>query len=144
MRELHDGRDDGLEPLESLDVRRAGGFADLLRRMARTAFGGRELGEAFDVLSAMAADPDCTIVVTVSGAMTVAQMGLVLCEMIEEGLAHVVVSTGAIMAHGLSAATGGVHYKHDPSIPDGGSTSGATTGSTTPSRWRRTCSAGRT
>ncbi len=118
MRELHDGRDDGLEPLEPLDVRGAAGFADLLRRMARTAFGGRELGEAFEVLSAMAADPDCTIVVTVSGAMTVAQMGLVLCEMIEQGLAHLVVSTGAIMAHGLSAATGGVHYKHDPSIPD--------------------------
>ncbi len=119
MRELHDGRADGLEPLESLDVRRASGFADMLRRMARTAFGGRELGEAFEVLSAMAADPDCIIVVTVSGAMTVAQMGRVLCEMIEEGLAHLVVSTGAIMAHGLSAATGGVHYKHDPSIPDG-------------------------
>jgi hypothetical protein len=38
MRELHDGRDDGLEPLEPLDVRRAAGFADLLRRMARTTF----------------------------------------------------------------------------------------------------------
>ena len=144
MRELHDGRQDGLQPLESLDVRRATGFADMLRHMARTAFGGRELGEAFEVLSAMAADPDCTIVVTVSGAMTVAQMGRVLCEMIEEGLAHLVVSTGAIMAHGLSAAIGGVHYKHDPSIPDQRSTSGATTGSTTPWRWRRTCSAGRT
>ena len=84
----------------------------------RTAFGGRELGEAFEVLSAMAADPDCTIVVTVSGAMTVAKMGRVLCEMIDAKLAHVVVSTGAIMAHGLSEAVGGVHYKHDPSISD--------------------------
>lgn len=42
----------------------------MLRRMSKTAFGGRELGQAFEVLSAMAADPDCTIVVTVSGAMT--------------------------------------------------------------------------
>ena len=78
-RELHDGREDGLQPLESLDVRAAAGLADLLRRMGRTAFGGRELGEAFEVLSAMAADPDCTIVVTVAGAMTVAKMGRVLC-----------------------------------------------------------------
>lgn len=118
MRNLHDGRQDGLQPLESLDVRGATGFADMLRRMGRTAFGGRELGEAFEVLSAMSADPKCFIVVTISGAMTVAKMGRVLCEMIDAGLAHAVVSTGAIMAHGLSEAVGGVHYKHDPRIPD--------------------------
>ncbi|MCD4728096.1 MAG: deoxyhypusine synthase family protein [Pirellulales bacterium] len=117
-RELHDGREDGLEPLESLDVRRAEGFADMLRRMSRTAFGGRELGEAFEVLEAMANDPQCLIVVTLSGAMTVAKMGRLLCDMIDENLAHVVVSTGAIMAHGLSEAVGGTHFKHDPRIPD--------------------------
>jgi deoxyhypusine synthase len=118
MRDLHNGRDDGLEPLEALDVRRVTGFADMLRRMGRTAFGGRELGEAFEVLSAMAADPDCTRVVTVSGAMTVAKMGRVLCEMIDANLADAIVCTGAVLAHGLSESTGGVHYKHDPAIPD--------------------------
>ena len=117
-RELHDGRQDGLQPLESLDVRGATGFADMLRRMSRTAFGGRELGEAFEVFEAMAADPKCLIVVTLSGAMTVAKMGRVLCEMIDAGLAHIIVSTGAIMAHGLSEAVGGVHFKHDPRIGD--------------------------
>jgi deoxyhypusine synthase len=115
---LHDGRDDGLEPLESLDVRGAGGVAELLARMSKTAFGGRELGEAFEVLRAMAEDPDCTIVVTVSGAMTIGKMGRVLCEMLDAGLAHAVVSTGAIMAHGLSEAIGGLHYKHDPRVSD--------------------------
>ena len=43
-RSLHDGRQDGLEPLESLDVRAAERLADLLERMARTAFGGRGAG----------------------------------------------------------------------------------------------------
>lgn len=117
-RNLHDGQQDGLEPIESLDVRQVGGVADLLERMSKTAFGGRALGEAYDVLQTMADDPDCTIVVTVSGAMTVAKMGGVLCEMIESGLAHLVVTTGAILAHGLSEAIGGVHYKWDPAIPD--------------------------
>lgn len=117
-RKFHDGREDGLEPLESLNVRDEGGLPRLLEGMSRTAFGGRALGEAFGVLRAMASDPDCMIVVTLSGAMTVAKMGLVLCDMIEHGLAHAVVSTGAIMAHGLSEASGGVHYKHDPKIPD--------------------------
>jgi deoxyhypusine synthase len=117
-RALHDGRADGLQPLESLEPRPTSGLADLLERMSKTAFGGRELGEAYHVLRTMADDPDCTIVVTVSGAMTVAKMGLVLCRMIAEGLADLVVSTGAVMAHGLSEAIGCVHYKHDPRIPD--------------------------
>ena len=117
-RSLHDGRQDGLEPLESLDIRGAEGLADLLERMARTAFGGRELGEAFAVLRAMADDRECTRVVTVSGAMTVGKMGRVLCEMIDAGLAQILVCTGAVMAHGLSEAIGCTHYKHDPRLGD--------------------------
>ncbi len=118
-RELHDGRKDGLEPLQSLDIRGAADLDELLQAMARTAFGGRQLGEALEVLWAMAEDPDCRIVVTVSGAMTVAKMGRVLCEMIEAGLADMIVSTGAIMAHGLSEAIGCTHYKYDPRVGDG-------------------------
>jgi deoxyhypusine synthase len=86
--------------------------------MSKTAFGGRQLGEAFDIMRTAACDPDCAIVVTLSGAMTIAKMGRVLCEMIDTGMADIVVSTGAIMAHGLSESIGGVHYKHDPSISD--------------------------
>ncbi len=86
--------------------------------MSKTAFGGRELGEAFHVLRAMADDQDCTRVLTISGAMSVAKMGLVICQMIDAGLVQIVISTGAIMAHGLSEAIGCVHYKHDPKISD--------------------------
>ena len=117
-RVLHDGRDDGLEPLESLDLERTSGFADLLQRMSKTAFGGRELGEAFQVLRTMVDDSDCTRVLTISGAMSVAKMGLVICQMIDAGLVDIIVSTGAIMAHGLSEAIGCVHYKHDPKVSD--------------------------
>ncbi|MDA0839333.1 MAG: deoxyhypusine synthase family protein [Planctomycetota bacterium] len=117
-RELHDGNKDGLVPLESLDLRHCGTFSEMLQAMSHTAFGGRELGEAFHVLKAMVSDPDCTVVMTLSGAMTVGKMGRIVCDMIEFGMVNVIVSTGAIMAHGLSEATGGVHYKHDPNIPD--------------------------
>jgi len=117
-RVLHDGRDDGLEPLESLDLEHTQGFADLLRRMSKTAFAGRELGEAFQVLQAMTDDPDCTRVLTISGAMSVAKMGLLICQMIDHGLVDIIISTGAIMAHGLSEAIGCVHYKHDPRVSD--------------------------
>lgn len=114
----HDGREDGLTPLETLDVAPVTSFADMLGRMSKTAFGARTLGEAYEVLLAMLSDTECTIIMTISGAMTVAKMSRVLCEMIDGGMAHLIVSTGALMAHGLSEAVGGIHYKHDPAMTD--------------------------
>ncbi len=117
-REFHDGRHDGLVPLESLDLDRVDSFASLLRAMSKTAFSGRSLGEALDVTLAMARDPGCKVVLTLSGAMTIAKMGKVIQKMIDTGLVHAVVSTGALMAHGLSEAVGMVHYRHDPRVSD--------------------------
>jgi len=67
----------------------------------------------------MAADTSCVVVATVSGAMTVAKMGRVLCDVIDSRLTQTVVTTGAIIAHGLYEAIGGVHYKYDPACSDG-------------------------
>jgi deoxyhypusine synthase len=117
-RRLHDGRDDGLEPLESLDVDAIESFADLLRAMGRTAFGGRALGKAFDVTLEMVRDPDCKVVLTLSGAMTIAKMGKLIAKMIDAGMVQAVVSTGALLTHGLSEAVGMVHYRHDPRMSD--------------------------
>jgi deoxyhypusine synthase len=118
QREFHDGREDGLAPLESLDLDRVSSFADLLRGMSKTAFSGRSLGEAFEVLLAMVRDQDCKVVLTLSGAMTIAKMGKVISKMIDAGMVQAVVSTGALMAHGLSEAVGMVHYRHDPRMSD--------------------------
>ena len=118
MRELHDGASDDLVALESLDPFQIHTFDDMVRAMGKTAFSGRSLGEAVDVLEAMAKDPDCLIVVTLSGAMTVAKMSMVLIRMIEAGMVHAVISTGALMAHGLSEAVGLTHYKVDPKVSD--------------------------
>ncbi|MEX0938826.1 MAG: deoxyhypusine synthase family protein [Pirellulales bacterium] len=112
-RSLHDGRDDGLVPLESLALDQIGSFAELLRSMSKTAFSGRQLGEAFDILLQVANNPDCRLVLTVSGAMTVAKQGRIICDMIERGLVDAVVATGALIAHGLTESLGLVHYRHD-------------------------------
>jgi deoxyhypusine synthase len=117
-REFHDGREDGLVPLESLDLDKVGSFAGLLKAMSRTAFSGRSLGEAFAVTTAMVKDPECTVVLTLSGAMTIAKMGKVISKMIDTGMVQAVVSTGALMAHGLSEAVGMTHYRHDPNVSD--------------------------
>jgi deoxyhypusine synthase len=117
-RQFHDGRQDGLVALESLDLDKVTSFADLLRGMARTAFSGRALGEALEVTLAMVRDPGCKVVLTLSGAMTIAKMGKVISKMIDAGMVQAVVSTGALMAHGLSEAMGLVHYRHDPRMSD--------------------------
>ncbi len=112
------GHEDGLEPLAPLDLAAADSVDALVRAMANTAFGGRRLGEAADVLEAMVRDESCVRVVTISGAMTIAKQGLVLCEMIERGWVQAIVTTGALMTHGLSESAGKLHFKHRASMRD--------------------------
>ena len=118
QRELHDGQEDGLIPLESLDLGKTNGFAELLRAMEKTSFAGRQLGKSLDIFLEMTHDPDCLVVMTLSGAMTVAKMGTVICEMIDRGLVDAIVSTGALIAHGLTESIGLSHYEYDPSKND--------------------------
>ena len=113
-----DGEDLGLVPTVSLDLGKCRTYSELLEGMRETAFGGRQLGEAADVLEAMVRDPKCLVVGTFSGAMTVAKQGLVLCDMIDSGMIDVVVSTGALMAHGLIEAAGMRHFKVSPNLSD--------------------------
>jgi deoxyhypusine synthase len=116
--DFHDGAKDGLTPLEPLDINSIRDFDDLLRAMGKTAFGGRSLGEAAEVLTHMVRDPECAIVGTFSGAMSVAKMGLMICDMIDRGWLQVIVTTGALIAHGFIETLGRVHYKYPEQVPD--------------------------
>ena len=117
-RALRDGQADGLSPLESLDLDNISTFSELVEAMGRTAFSGRKLGEAYEVLLEMARDGECEVVLTISGAMTVAKQGTIICEMIDRGLVKAVVATGALIAHGLTESIGLTHYRMDPSQRD--------------------------
>src|SRR5689334_16965095 len=86
--------------------------------MSKTAFTGRQLGEAADVLEAMALDEDAFVVMTLAGAMTVAKQGLIITELIDRGIVNAIVSTGALMAHGLVEATGRAHFRYNPEVSD--------------------------
>jgi deoxyhypusine synthase len=117
-RRLHDPIEDRLVRLESLDLKRVHSIDDLVRAMAKTAFTGRQLGEAADVLEAMARDEDCFVVMTLAGAMTVAKQSLIIAELIDRTMVNAIVSTGALMAHGLVEATGLSHFRHNPNLSD--------------------------
>ena len=117
-RKLHNPIEDRLVPLEPLDLGKISSIDGLVRAMAKTAFTGRQLGEAADVLEAMALDEDAFVVMTLAGAMTVAKQGLIIAELIDRGIVNAIVSTGALMAHGLVEATGRAHFRANPEVSD--------------------------
>lgn len=118
QRDLHDGRQDGLVPLSAINLDQIDSFTELLSAMSQTAFSGRQLGEAFQIMLEMIADPECQVVLTLSGAMTVAKQGKIICDMIERGIVSAIVSTGALIAHGLTESIGLTHYRYDHSRSD--------------------------
>ena len=117
-RKLHDPVADKLIPVHPLDLGKIKSIDDLVRAMGDTAFLGRQVGEGADVLEAMARDKDCFVVMTLAGAMTVAKQGLVITELVDRGIVNAIVSTGALMAHGLVEATGRAHFRADPKMSD--------------------------
>jgi deoxyhypusine synthase len=117
-RDFGNGFTHNLKPLRSLDLSEVTDFETMLVGMSKTAFGARSLGEALDVFSAMLKDPDCLVVGTFSGAMTMAKMGLVLCEMIERDFLDVIICTGALVMHGLVEEVGAYHFKYDGEMED--------------------------
>jgi len=117
-RVLHDPVKDKLRPIYPLDLSKIKTIDDLVRAMGDTAYTARQIGDAADVLEAMARDKDCFIVMTLAGALTVGKMGLVFCDLIESGVVKAIVSTGALMAHGLVEATGRSHFRYDPTKMD--------------------------
>jgi deoxyhypusine synthase len=117
-RVLHDPIQDKLVPIAPLDLGKIRSIDELVRGMGRTAFTGRQVGDAADVLEAMARDKDCFVVLTLSGALTVAKMSLVFTDLIDSGIVGAIVSTGALMAHGLVEASGHSHFRYDPKMDD--------------------------
>ncbi|HWZ97901.1 MAG TPA: deoxyhypusine synthase family protein [Candidatus Dormibacteraeota bacterium] len=117
-RVLHDPVRDKLRPIFPLDLSKCTSIDLLVRAMGDTAYTARQVGDGADVLEAMARDKDCFVVMTLAGALTVGKMGLVFCDLIESGVVNAIVSTGALMAHGLVEATGLSHFRYDPTKMD--------------------------
>ena len=85
-----------------------------------SSYGGlaTQVARGAKALDAMMRDKRCVRFLTLSGAMTVGKMDLIICDMIDQGLIHAVSSTGALMAHGLVSSIGLKHYKYNPKFDD--------------------------
>ncbi|MGH7848047.1 MAG: deoxyhypusine synthase family protein [Candidatus Binatia bacterium] len=84
------------------------------------AYGGvaAQVAKGAKALLALTRDKQCVRFLTISGAMTVGKMDLVICDMIDLGLIDAISSTGALMAHGLVSSIGLKHYKYNPAYND--------------------------
>ena len=90
----------------------------VLEKMAGTAFQGRQLGNAFRVWKDMLADPECTILMGLSGAMVPAGMRRIVRFMIENRLIDVLTSTGANFFHDIHETKGFSHYQGSHQMDD--------------------------
>lgn len=115
---LRNGFSDNLKLVKPLDLSKVKTVSDLVTQMASASFGARSIGEAAEVLYEMVKDKDCFVVLTLSGALTVAKMGLVICDIIDNGFVGAIISTGALMAHGFVEATGMAHFKYEKDMDD--------------------------
>jgi deoxyhypusine synthase len=104
LREWIDGKSSSASSL----IENLAGYGGLAEQVARGA----------KALRSMISDKNCCRFLTVSGAMTVGKMDLIICDMIDSGMIHAISSTGALMAHGLVSSIGLKHYKYDPQYND--------------------------
>ena len=104
LHEKNDGRYETASELIS-DLKKCGGLAE-------------EIHSGFKTLISMANDPDCAVIYTASGAMTIAQMNLICCDLIDSGFIQCMATTGALICHGLVENIGLPHYKYNPDFSD--------------------------
>ncbi len=99
-------------PVKHIKVDRALTVNQLIEQFRDSgSFGAGRLSEACDIYERMVRDKDCTIFLTLAGAMVPAGLRSVVSDLIRKGLVDVVVSTGANMVHDAIEALGGHHYR---------------------------------
>jgi len=92
--------------------------SELIEKLALMPGVGMQVKQGAETLVAMMNKKGIRRFLTLSGAMTIAQLSLVICEMIDRGMVHSITSTGALMAHGLVPGLGLKHFKYNPKDND--------------------------
>ncbi len=79
---------------------------EILEQFAGISFQARQLGRAYEVCRGMISDKDCSVILTLSGALVPAGLRLCISEMIRNSWVQAIVSTGANLTHDLANAFG--------------------------------------
>jgi deoxyhypusine synthase len=104
-------------PTVPFTVDPADSVADVLSKMEKISFQGRNLGAAADTWRQMLGD-NCTIWFGLSGALSAGGMRRVVTYLIQNRFIDVLVSTGANLFHDVYESLGRVHYIGSPHEDD--------------------------
>ncbi len=105
------------EPVLPFEVEEQCSAMVLLEKMANTSFQGRNLGTAFRIWQQMVKG-QTTVLFGLAGAMVPAGMRKVMVYLLQKGLIHCLVSTGANLFHDCYESLGRKHFKGSPAVDD--------------------------
>jgi deoxyhypusine synthase len=100
-------------PVEPFAVEPGAGADELLARMERISFQGRNLATARRIWERMLAG-DCTIFLGMAGALSAGGLRMIVAHLIEHRYIDCLVSTGANLYHDLHETRGRHHYVGSP------------------------------
>ncbi|MGH9371413.1 MAG: deoxyhypusine synthase family protein [Vicinamibacterales bacterium] len=104
-------------PVEPFVVEPDANADDILARMEKISFQGRNLATARRIWERMLAD-ECTIFLGLAGALSAGGLRLLIAHLIEHRYIDVLVSTGANLYHDLHETRGRRHYIGSPRAND--------------------------
>ncbi|MFX0180100.1 MAG: deoxyhypusine synthase family protein [Candidatus Hodarchaeota archaeon] len=108
-----------IRKISPFDINSIKKIDDVLKSLKLCGFQGRNLGIAADILYEMFNDESCLTILTLSGAMVPAGMGYLICELIENNLIDVIISTGANITHDfIDSILNGGHYQGIDDLDD--------------------------
>ena len=83
---------------------------ELVEQYGRAGIGAESVHEAADVYAEMLEDEECTVFLSLAGAMVPTGMRRIVSELIRDGHVDVLVTTGANLTHDAIEAVGGKHH----------------------------------
>jgi len=105
------------KPVEPFAVTAGLSADEVLTRMERVSFQGRNLGTARRIWEKMLAD-DCTIFLGMAGALSAGGLRMIVAYLIEHRYIDCLVSTGANLYHDLHETRGRRHFIGSPTLDD--------------------------
>ena len=106
------------DPVGHAQVRAGMSVGDLVSEYGRAGIGAQKVHEAADIYAEMLADEDCTVFLSLAGAMVPAGMRAVVTDLVRDGHVDALVTTGANLTHDAIEAIGGKHHHGREHAPD--------------------------
>ncbi|WP_224334606.1 deoxyhypusine synthase [Haloprofundus halobius] len=98
------------DPVGHTDVRSGMTVSELVDEYGKAGIGAAAVHEAVDVYAEMLADDNCTVFLSLAGAMVPTGMRKVVSDLVRDGHVDALVTTGANLTHDSIEAIGGKHH----------------------------------